>query len=337
MLKTIGSLSLAAIGLAFAVIFALQSMIALNRPVDLADLKGDPRFARPASAAARDIALPTVQNFEARDRSLVGYRLFRSSKQSHIKLYLLHSEAYDELELAPLAAGIAYDAGLADVITTNIRGHGESPRQRGDTSYVGQPTDDLEDLIASTARPGDIVVIGGHSEGAAVAARLATAERGPKIDGVIFIAPVLTSGFPANRPNLGGWLMPLKWRMTALSVQNAVGLHWSDDETAVQYAVPISVREKGLGYAVTTDYSWRLYQSMQMRNADASDLARLKAPLLVITGTADQMLDVERLKPALERFVKGGDYAQVEGETHFGLVKSTQTLAIIQNWLAKLQ
>jgi non-heme chloroperoxidase len=318
-----------AVTAALAALFVLQSLIELSRPAEGSGFPGDPRFGFEITSAERPGGLPNVENFEARDRSLVSYRHYRSARPGHVKLYLVHSETWDDLEFASLADALARNS--IDVLTMTMRGHGESPRKRGDTSYIGQASDDLADLVTATAQPGDIVVVGGHSTGAAVAARMATAERGPNISGLVLLAPVLSPSFAASRENLGGWLLPITSRVVALSVQNAVGIHWSDSEVAVQYAVPAEVRRGNYGFSVTTDYSWRLFKSMQMRDADASDFRRIKIPFLTITGTDNEALYADRIIPSLKSLSPTNEYALIEKKTHFSIVNSKQTLAIIQN------
>ncbi len=104
----------------------------------------------------------------------------------------------------------------------------------------------------------------------------------------------------------------------------------------MQYAVPENVWNGPLGYAVTSDYTWRYVKSLELKNADGSDLAQVKAPFLTIVGSEDEVIDAAKLQPAVARFNKGGDYVTLPEETHFGIVNSQQTLAIIQNWMSKL-
>lgn len=335
-MKTFAGLAIAAVVLVVFALMSLQGMIAISKPKDLSDLRGNAQFRPYRPSPDTGITPPAVQNFEARDRALIGYRFYRSSKPTTTKLYLVHSEAWDELELAGLASGLAR-AGAADVLTLDLRGHGENPVRRGDLNYRGQLEDDLADLIAKTAGSGDRVVVGGHSTGAAVAARLATGPNDSRIKGLILIAPLLTRSFPGVQADFGGWLMPLSTRVLSLKIENMFGIHWSDHEVAVQYAVPSSVRGEEYGYAITSDYTWRLFKSMQLRHADGSDLQGLKAPLLFVSGESDEMLDGAAAKAALQALVKNGEYASVTGETHFSVANSAKTLAIVQNWLAKLR
>ncbi len=172
-MKAIGWLGLALIAMALFSAFVVQSMVAMNRPRPAAELRRNAIMDVPVLTAREMSGIPKVENFEARDRSLIGYRHYQSKQASRVKLYLVHAETGDDLQLAALAGGVSSRLGLADVFTLDLRGHGQNPLHRGDIGYVGQPTNDLADLVAATSAPGDLVVVGGHSSGAAVAARLA--------------------------------------------------------------------------------------------------------------------------------------------------------------------
>lgn len=328
---------LIAVAAALFSLFVVQSMIAMNRPLDALALRRVATMYIPIPSRQELSALPTIENFEARDHSLLDYRHYRSAKLGQIKLYLVHAETRDELQFATLATAIAGRLGLADVFTFDMRGHGQNPLHRGDVGYVGQPTDDLQDLIAATSSPGDLVIIGGHSAGAAVAMRLAAAPGKTKLAGLLLLSPVLSPEFVPARSDAAVWAVPLSWRVAGLKIENALGLHWSDHEIAVQYAVPEAVWNGSLGYAVTSDYTWRSVKSLTMPNADGSDLAQVKVPAATIIGSDDEVIDRPNLEAVLKRFNKSEDYAVLKGETHFGLVNSEQTLAIIQNWLSKLR
>lgn len=331
-MKALGWVSLALLAASLFALFVLQSMVAMNRPRDAAELRRNATVDMPAMSAKDASAIPGMKNFEARDRSLLGFRHYRSRQATRLKLYLVHAETGDDLQYASLAMALAYQSGLADVFTFDMRGHGQNPLRRGDVGYVGQPTDDLADLIAATSAPDDVVIIGGHSSGAAVASRLAAAPGKTKVSGLLLLAPVFSRGFAANRPDLGGWSLPLRWRVAALKVQNALGIHWADHEIAVQYAVPENVWKGPLGYSVTSDYTWRAAKSLEIAD---DDLARVATPSLTLVGDRDEMIDAGLMGTAMKRLNTGGDYAVLSGETHFSIVNSQQTLAIIQNWLSK--
>lgn len=336
-MKALGWFSLALVAVAFFAMFGIQSLVAMNRPREPAELRNVASIDMPVPTAGENASIPGVENFEARDRSLMGFRHYRSTQPTRIKLYLVHAETWGDLQFTSLATTLANRLGVADVFTFDMRGHGQNPLHRGDINYVGQPTDDLADLIRATSAPGDVIVIGGHSAGAAVAARLAAAPGQAKFSGLLLLAPVLSPDFAANKPELGGWALPLKGRVAALKLQNALGIHWSDQEVAVQYAVPKAVWEGPLGFSVTSDYTWRFVRSLQLPSADGSELASVRVPYLAVVGSDDEVIDATKLEPAMKSFNKRGETAVVPQETHFGIVNSQQTLAIIQNWLSKLR
>ena len=336
-MKALGWFTLALLAVAFCALFAVQSLIAMNRPREPAELRSAASIDMPVPTAGENAAIPGVENFEARDRSLIGFRHYRSTQPTRTKLYLVHAETWDDLQFSATATALAFRLGVADVFTFDMRGHGQNPLHRGDVDYVGQPTDDLADLIRATSAPGDVIIIGGHSAGAAVAARLAAAPGQIKIAGLLLLAPVLSPDFVANKPNLGGWALPLTGRVAGLRLQNAIGIHWSDQEIAVQYAVPKPVWEGPLGFSVTSDYTWRFVRSLQLPSSDGSDFASVRAPYVAVIGGDDEVIDAAKLGPALKTFSKNGDTAVVPQETHFSIVNSQQTLVIIQNWLSKLR
>lgn len=336
-MKALGWFSLALLAVAFFALFAVQSLVAMNRPRDPEELRKAAAIDMPVPTAGENASIPRVENFEARDRSLLGFRHYRSAQPTHTKLYLIHAETWDDLQFSALATALANRSGVADVFTFDMRGHGQNPLHRGDVDYVGQPTDDLADLIRATSTQGDVIVIGGHSAGAAVAARLAAAPGQIKLSGLLMLAPVLSPDFAANRPGLGGWALPLTGRVAALKLQNALGIHWSDQEVAVQYAVPKAVWEGPLGFSVTSDYTWRLTRSLQLPSSDGSEFAQVRVPFLAIAGSDDEVIDATKLGATLASFNKRGETAVVPQETHFGIVNSQQTLVIIQNWLSKLR
>jgi len=336
-MKALGWFSLALVAIVFFGMFAVQSLIAMSRLREPADLRRAAAIEMPVPTAGENASIPGVENFEARDRSLLGFRHYRSTQPTRIKVYLVHAETWGDLQFSALATAIATRLGVADVFTFDMRGHGQNPLHRGDVAYVGQPTDDLADLIRATSAQGDVIVIGGHSTGAAVAARLAAAPGQAKLSGLLLLAPVLSPDFATNKPDLGGWASPLRWRIAALKLQNMLGIHWSDQEVTVQYAVPKAVWEGPLGYSVTSDYTWRFTRSLQLPSADGSELANVRVPYLAVVGSDDEVIDADKLDPAMKSFNKRGDVAVVPQETHFGIVNSQQTLAIIQNWLSKLR
>ena len=336
-MKTLAWIASVIVTVLTVILLVAQALVSTDKPIDAIKLRGDQRFDFKLLNPSESVFFPRIENYSARDNTLLGYRHYKSKSHSNIRVYFLHSAGWQGMEFNMLASRLAYTFGVSDVYVPDLRGHGGSPVRRGEIEYEGQLEDDLADLIKRTSKPGDIIIVGGHSEGGGLAVRFASSAYGSIVKGYILLAPVLSLEFPTSRTDLGGWIKPLTQRIFGLEVLNAVGLHWLDDSIAAQYAIPSSLRDGDLGYTVTTNYSWRLLKSMQTRNNDGSDLATIKVPLLVISGANDTVIFPEKSKPAIERFIKSGEYQIIDGENHLSIVNSPKTLAIIQNWMAKLR
>jgi non-heme chloroperoxidase len=86
-----------------------------------------------------------TQSYIARDGVSLPLRIYDSAAPAN--LILLHGSSAHGLYLSRLAVAIA-DAGVANVYTPDLRGHGAAPLRRGDIDYVDQLEDDLVDLMA---------------------------------------------------------------------------------------------------------------------------------------------------------------------------------------------
>ena len=134
--------------------------------------------------------LPKLQNYTARDGTLLAYRHYRG--ESNKVLILVHGSGWHSQYFLPLAGFIA-SQGIAQVYTPDVRGHGRSPQKRGDVDYIGQLEDDLADLIAVIKKdnPNTMLIVGGHSSGGGLAIRFAGSRYGKQADAYLLLAPWL--------------------------------------------------------------------------------------------------------------------------------------------------
>lgn len=108
-------------------------------------------------------------------------------------LLFLHGGSFNSRRYVTLAEQLKNSSIL--IFLLDMRGHGDSGGIRGDTSYIGQLEDDLEDIIKiiRIRYPDSKLLIGGHSSGAIVLLRYINKYKVQKVDGFIFIAPALTA------------------------------------------------------------------------------------------------------------------------------------------------
>lgn len=94
--------------------------------------------------------------FPTRDGSTIGLRRYPSADPDAPLLILLHGSGWHGLQYDSLGRRLA-EAGLATVLSPDLRGHGPQPQRRGDADRIDQVEDDIADLILAHRAPGQEV------------------------------------------------------------------------------------------------------------------------------------------------------------------------------------
>jgi alpha-beta hydrolase superfamily lysophospholipase len=292
------------------------------------------RFERVQTAAAPETAAAPQtppDSHAARDGTRLGLRRYPSGRDGAPLLVLVHGSGWHGLQLDGLARALA-GGGRADVLVPDLRGHGVASARRGDVDYIGQLEDDLADLIAAEARPGQRIILGGHSSGGGLVVRFAGGPHGDRLDGAILLAPYLGHRAPTSPPDSGGWAHVLLRRVIGLSMLNAAGFHGLDQLVAVQFRFPAAVLDGPLGATATRAYTWRLNQSYAPRWDWQSDVAGLP-PFLLVAGAQDEAFRAALYEATLSALTERGSYRLIDGVGHLDVVDAPQTLAAITGWL----
>ncbi len=272
---------------------------------------------------------PELTTYITRDGKPLAYRHYPS--QSDLVIILLHGTGWHSQYLFPLAKFISTE-GLAQVFTPDLRGHGLQPEKRGDLDYIDQMEDDVADLIALIRKddPDQKIFVGGHSSGGGLAVRLAGSRYAQQVDGYILISPYLQYNAPTTRPNSGVWAIPNTGRFAGLTMLNNVGLHWFDHLNVLEFNMP----EEARSGTETLHYSYRLNTAYHPRNYK-KDLAAITQPLLVISGSADEINFPEQYEPVISQYTRA-DVEIIPDLTHMGVVVRPEIQPIIKEWLQDL-
>ena len=270
--------------------------------------------------------LPPLQHYSARDGSSLSYRHYPAD--SNFVLVLLHGSGWHSRYLYPMARYLS-DSGTAQVMTPDLRGHGERPKRRGDIDYVDQLEDDLADLLAEirTRQPEARIVLGGHSSGGGLAIRFAGSQYGNQVDGYLLLAPFLRYDAPTVRPNSGGWAQPYTLRIVGLSMLEKVGLDRFSHLPAIAFDLPEPYRDG----TETLTYSYRLMTGFAPRDY-RKDLAAIGQPTLLLAGSEDEAFVAEQFQPTLEPLVEA-TVEVVPGLSHMGVVVSPEVWPRVAEWL----
>ncbi len=244
-------------------------------------------------------------------------------------LILIHGSGWNGLQFSGLAPHLQ---AKGEVLVPDLRGHGAAPGRRGDVAYIGQLEDDLADLIDARARPGQAMVLIGHSSGGGLVVRFAGGPHGDRLTGAILLAPFLKYNAPTTRPNSGDWARPLLRRIIGLSMLNSFGITALNHLTAIEFNMPDAVLNGPLGHLATTAYSFRMNQSFAPRRRYLDDVAALPRFLLV-AGGADEAFVAEGYEPLMAPRNPRGDYLVVPGVGHLGIVDAPATAQAVDAFL----
>lgn len=277
------------------------------------------------------IAMPLVRT-EARDGASLSAWHMPAEKGDVPLLVLVHGSGWHGDQFFGLAGKLE---GTTEILAVNLRGHFNGPGQRGDVDYVGQLEDDLADLINAFQKPGQKVVLAGHSSGGGLVVRFAGGAHGDMADAAILLAPFLKYNAPTTRKNSGGWAHVLTRRIIGLSMLNAARIRALDHLTVIQFAMPKTVLDGPGSMEATLAYSWRLNQSYAPRNDYLGDVAKLPEFLLV-AGENDEGFVADGYEPLMSGVTKKGRYHLLEDVNHLGVVDDDRTAALIRDFLSGL-
>lgn len=262
--------------------------------------------------------------YSARDGARLGLRRYPSGQPGAPLVIMIHGSGWHGLQFDALATRVA-EAGIADVLVPDLRGHGATPDRRGDVDYIDQMEDDLADLIAAEAGPDRRVVLLGHSSGGGLVTRFAGGRHGARMDAALLLAPFLHYAAPPMANGSGRWAEPLTRRIIGLSMLNAVGIRALNGLTAIRFRFPRSVLDGPLGQTATRSYSYRLNTGFAPRGDALADIARLPR-FILLAGSADQAFDAAAYAPYMTPVTNKGDYRVIDGVGHIELVDRPEVI-----------
>ncbi len=234
--------------------------------------------------------------FIMRDGETLYARRYGENKEAVI--IFIHGVAGDSAELNH-AAGLLHSATNLEVITPELRGHGQSGGEPYQADYIGQYEDDLEDIVLALKKQQDDrqIYIGGHSMGGGVAMRYALKENAPVPAGYVLFAPNFgdlvrhpapESGTEADRAGEAFVRVNVK-RLIGLVFLGIVGMDGFD-------ALPVVYFNRPPNYPV---YSYSAIASAQPNPPEDASvaLAAVETPLIILVGADDEVFDAGKYEP----------------------------------------
>ncbi len=290
---------------------AIVLAVLLSRP-----LKPPPPLASILDGALQIEAdgLPELLHFQARDGTWLAYRRYSSAACASDRTVLIaHGSAGASAQMNAIARGLA-NAGF-EAVAIDFRGHGASGT-RGDVAYAGQLDDDLADLIEDLRRrnPEAKFAFVGHSSGGGYGLRVAPGPLGGAFERFVLLAPYLGYRAPTTRPAEGGglWAAADVPRIIAISILKSFGVDLPQSLPVLAFATGPGAKK-----FVTDQYTFRLMTSYAAPDDWEGAFRKAKAPIAVIAGADDELMDA----PAYQRVLPplGVGVTLLPGVDHMGL------------------
>ncbi|MDB5055635.1 MAG: alpha/beta hydrolase fold [Bacilli bacterium] len=311
----------------FLVPFALIVMKSKIKPPNENVLLALPEFKQDYSK------LPDRSSYPARDGSKLDYRFY--SAESRTVVILLHGISIDGQYLHGLAQYLSQQ-NIAQVYTPDLRGYGKSPARRGDCDYIGQPDDDLADLInyIKEKQPDAKIVLGGHSAGGGTAIRFAGTKYGQLIDAFLLLAPYVSPSAPVNyseeeSTRRAAVNLP---RIIGLTILNAIGIK----QLNYLKVITINRPEESSDGHETLELSYRLVMSRSPGFKYQDDLRALTQPTLLLAGEDDEEVKTEQYEPLFRQYNDAEIRILPKGLSHDSMLLDLRTYTAVAQWISQL-
>jgi pimeloyl-ACP methyl ester carboxylesterase len=318
LLLRIWVVALAAVGAATLVLAGLLA-VPVRSPPELKSIT--------AGARAVDRSdLPELKRFQARDGTELAFRSYQPTPVRDDRItVLVHGSAGSSANMHAVGKGLAV-AGI-EAVALDMRGHGRSGT-RGDIGYTGQLEHDLTDAVEflRQSTPGVRFTLVGHSAGGGFALRVAGGATGELFDRYVLVAPYLGPFAPTSRAQRGGarWAEPSIPRIVALAALGRMGISCCESLPVLAFALP----EEAVLRA-TTRYSYRLMVNFASHWDFRSDLHAARRPIVLISGSADELMDAGSYEAAMQMPGRSVRTVLVPSVSHMGVLSDETGIAAI--------
>lgn len=271
-----------------------------------------------------------LEPYTARDGSSLSFRHYAAATNTH--LVLIHGSSAHGAYLHAFAKSLS-TRNVANVYLPDVRGHGHSPKRRGDIDYIGQLEDDLADLVSHIETKASVnprFVVGGHSSGGGLALRFAGGKHGHMTHGALLLAPYLGHNAPMVKRGAGGWAKADLPKIAALLILNGFGFTRFNGSSVLHFNLP---RKYHNGWE-TLSYSFRLMKGMHPDDYRLA-LKNCPVPLLLLVGSGDEAFRAEEFRSDILRYKPDAQVGFVEGGSHLGIIISEPAMEAAMQWLAK--
>ena len=286
-----------------------------------------PSFSFEELLSAEKVALPPLQYKEAGDKSRLAFREYVPQKMEAILLFYHGGGTYSSGGYEFIGDGLSKQYNIL-VVTPDIRGHGDSSGERGDTPSVAQVFDDIGLFIRylRAQYPGKSVFLGGHSSGGGLILNYSSFKNREKGEGYLFLSPHL--GF-RSKNEIEDIPYPFATAKTSLFVKNAMfGTHGHSPAVFFNYSKEILQSSKNIA-AITV-----FMANAQTPVAPDEQLQELILPVAIWIGENDEVLDAAKVTAFFKENSSKSSRKIIEKERHLSILLTASNY--LGPWLQKM-
>ncbi len=278
-----------------------------------------PSFSFKELESAEKVSIPALQYMEASDKIKLAYREYTPKQIKSVLIFYHGGGTYSTGGYQYIGNELSNRFNIL-VITPDIRGHGDSGGEVGDTPSPEQVFDDIGVFIRhiKTKYPKKSVVLGGHSSGCGTLLNYSSFKKREKVRGYVFISPHL--GFRSkteieNHPN------PFATVEIDLFVKNSMyGTHGNSKAVFFNYSEEILQKSKNIS-AITVNMS-----NAQTPTSPKEQLQDLNLPTAVWIGKEDEILDAIKVISFFRENNPKSFTKAIEGEKHLSILLTVSNL-----------
>ncbi len=286
-----------------------------------------PSFSFDELLAAEEVPLPPLRFLEAGDKTRLAYREYVPRKTEAVLLFYHGGGTFSTGGYELIGDGLSKHYNIL-VVTPDIRGHGDSGGEAGDTPSVARVFEDIGVFIRTVRakHPGKAVFLGGHSSGGGLILNYSSFEKREKVKGYLFLSPHL--GFRSetaikNNPN------PFATTNTDLFMKNAMqGTHGHSQAVFFNYSKEMLQNTKNI--AAITVYM----ANAQTPSAPDEQLEDLNLPVAMWIGEKDEVLDAKKVAAFFKEYQPRSTTRILKNEKHLSILLTAHQY--LGPWLQKM-
>ncbi|MGF1728613.1 alpha/beta fold hydrolase [Photobacterium kasasachensis] len=297
---------------------ALYSLALLSTSVCASSDNDETFFSLQEVQQAKPVELADSFMTRASDDLALAVRSYIPPSPKAVFIFYHGGGAHSGVLYNHLAVGLETKYDIA-VYTPDLRGHGDSQGDRGDSPSKQRVWQDISDMIefVKSKHPGKKVFLGGHSSGAGLVLNYSSWEERVPVEGYSFVAPYF--GYKSETDREGSHYQFTDVKTSSFIINSMSGGFFSGHDKAVQFNYPGEVLDKNPKLVA--------YNTVNMANALTPDDPKAQIASLASfglwMGKNDEAFDAQKTADFVRRHQSkqaNSDILLVDNQNHFSII-----------------